>query len=117
MKSMGNISAYTTYTSPVSNSTSDYQGGYGQPKVDRDIQEGDFGKAGQANAGGREMNDSESSMSGDTSSLPNVNNEAPSSGKEGANIGTDAESAKFGTDGASSATSAGQKGVGNIGSQ
>lgn len=46
--------------------TSDYQGGYGQPKVERDSQTGDFGREGQSNSGGREMGDAESSMSGDT---------------------------------------------------
>ncbi|BGP37687.1 hypothetical protein JCM10450v2_001611 [Rhodotorula kratochvilovae] len=80
-------------------------------------------------AGGREMGDSESSLKGDTSiqkreltylasvysllgrirsspksSQPNVNNEYPSTGKEGANIKTDSESAKFSSEGSSEAT-------------
>ncbi|GAA5828145.1 hypothetical protein JCM3770_006340 [Rhodotorula araucariae] len=55
-------------------------------------------------SGGREMGDSESSMKGDTSSQPNVNNEYPSSGNQGADIKTDAESAKFSNEGSSEAT-------------
>ncbi|GAA5826116.1 hypothetical protein JCM5353_008389 [Sporobolomyces roseus] len=59
------------------------------------------GKGSESNAGGREMGDSESSMKGDTSSEPNVNNEAPSGDKE---IKTDKESDKFSSDGSSKAT-------------
>ncbi|GAA6012139.1 hypothetical protein JCM11491_001761 [Sporobolomyces phaffii] len=66
------------------------------------------GKGVESKAGGREMGDSESSMKGDTSSEPNVNNEAPSSGKEGADVKTDQESSKFDSDGSSVATSAKQ---------
>ncbi|GAA5849807.1 hypothetical protein JCM3766R1_007023 [Sporobolomyces carnicolor] len=62
----------------------------------------------ESKAGGREMGDSESSLKGDTSSEPNVNNEAPSSGSDGANIKTDEESSKFSADGSSAATSAEQ---------
>ncbi|GAA5933118.1 uncharacterized protein JCM15063_002302 [Sporobolomyces koalae] len=62
------------------------------------------GKGVESKAGGREMNDSNSSMKGDTSSEPNVNNEAPSSGSEGADIKTDSESSKFSADGSSGAT-------------
>ncbi|GAA5911643.1 Gfo/Idh/MocA family oxidoreductase [Sporobolomyces salmoneus] len=64
------------------------------------------GKGVESKAGGREMGDKDSSMKGDTSSEPNVNNEAPSSGAEGANIKTDKESDKFSADGSSAATSA-----------
>ncbi|GAA5890967.1 hypothetical protein JCM8208_003110 [Rhodotorula glutinis] len=69
---------------------------------------GPSGQGADSQAGGREMNDSESSMKGDTSSQPNVNNEYPSNGEAGANIKTDSESAKFSADGSSAATSADQ---------
>ncbi|GAA5885386.1 hypothetical protein JCM16303_006028 [Sporobolomyces ruberrimus] len=59
------------------------------------------GKGSESNAGGREMGDSDSSMKGDTSSKPNVNNEAPSGTKE---IKTDKESDQFSSDGSSKAT-------------
>ncbi|GAA5975478.1 hypothetical protein JCM21900_005739 [Sporobolomyces salmonicolor] len=65
------------------------------------------GKGTDSQAGGREMGDSESSMKGDTSSQPNVNNEYPANGEKGANFETDAESSKFSSEGSSSATSAG----------
>ncbi|GAA5879164.1 hypothetical protein JCM1840_006214 [Sporobolomyces johnsonii] len=64
------------------------------------------GKGTESQAGGREMGDSESSMKGDTSSQPNVNNEYPSNGEQGANVKTDAESSKFSSEGSSAATSA-----------
>jgi len=57
-------------------------------------------------AGGRESNDQESSYGGDTSSEPNVNNERPSTGSDGANFDTDPESAQFSSDGAGGANSA-----------
>ncbi|GAA5867596.1 hypothetical protein JCM8547_001233 [Rhodosporidiobolus lusitaniae] len=69
---------------------------------------GQHGQGKDSKAGGREMGDSDSSLSGDTSSEPNVNNEAPSTGTEGANFKTDKESDKFSADGSSKATSAEQ---------
>ncbi|KWU46575.1 hypothetical protein RHOSPDRAFT_32033 [Rhodotorula sp. JG-1b] len=57
-------------------------------------------------AGGREMNDSDASLKGDTSSKPNVNNEAPSHAEEGANVKTDSESSKFDVAGSSGSNQA-----------
>ncbi|GAA5918608.1 hypothetical protein JCM6882_000831 [Rhodosporidiobolus microsporus] len=66
------------------------------------------GKGTESQAGGREMGDSESSLSGDTSSQPNVNNEYPSNAEQGANFKTDSESKKFDASGSSEASSATQ---------
>ncbi|GAA6042253.1 hypothetical protein JCM8097_005117 [Rhodosporidiobolus ruineniae] len=66
------------------------------------------GQGKDSQAGGRESGDSESSISGDTSSQPNVNNEYPSNADAGANFKTDSESAKFDNAGSSAATSADQ---------
>merc|ERR1711939_458478 len=69
---------------------------------------GPAGKGADSQAGGREMGDSESSIKGDTSSQPNVNNEYPANAQAGANIKTDSESAKFSSEGSSASTSADQ---------
>ncbi|GAA6016912.1 hypothetical protein JCM10207_007844 [Rhodosporidiobolus poonsookiae] len=66
------------------------------------------GQGKDSQAGGREMGDSESSMKGDTSSQPNVNNEYPSNADAGATFKTDSTSAKFDNAGSSAATSAEQ---------
>ncbi|SGY40394.1 BQ5605_C003g02368 [Microbotryum silenes-dioicae] len=66
-------------------------------------------------SGGRQMNDGNASMSGDTSSRDNVNNEGDITNKSFSS--SDASSDQFSADGASSATSAGQSGTaGGIGS-
>ncbi|BGP22567.1 hypothetical protein Rt10032_c08g3436 [Rhodotorula toruloides] len=64
------------------------------------------GQGNDSQSGGREMNDSESSLSGDTSSQPNVNNEYPANADAGANVKTDSESKKFSNEGSSGATTA-----------
>ncbi|GJN88772.1 hypothetical protein Rhopal_001741-T1 [Rhodotorula paludigena] len=66
------------------------------------------GKGADSQAGGRESGDSESSIKGDTSSQPNVNNEYPANADAGANIKTDSTSAKFSAEGSSEASSATQ---------
>ncbi|ORY75365.1 hypothetical protein BCR35DRAFT_306350 [Leucosporidium creatinivorum] len=67
-----------------------------------------------ANGGGREMNDRNASMSGDTSSRGNVNNEGTTA--ESTFSADGGSSDRFDDQGASTATSAGQSGAGNIGS-
>ncbi|BGP05767.1 hypothetical protein JCM10049v2_001580 [Rhodotorula toruloides] len=64
------------------------------------------GQGKDSQSGGREMNDSESSMKGDTSSQPNVNNEYPANAGAGADVKTDSESKKFSNEGSSGATTA-----------
>ncbi|GAA5840400.1 hypothetical protein JCM11251_006550 [Rhodosporidiobolus azoricus] len=69
---------------------------------------GQSGQGKDSQSGGREMGDSESSLSGDTSSQPNVNNEYPSNAEKGANFKTDEQSKKFDASGSSEASSATQ---------
>ncbi|KAK4052961.1 hypothetical protein OIO90_004085 [Microbotryomycetes sp. JL221] len=64
------------------------------------------------NAGGRQMNDEQSSMLGDTSSGQNINNEGPSSSFST----SDSSSDQFSSEGASFSTSANQSGSAGLGS-